>query len=151
MTRYLKRFFTILIDCFPRRGNPPKEIDSQETIARFITSTRWYARSKNIVKPQAFMPPPDHRLSVFRINDLSEREIWRIGSENVVGRMAQPRTMYGRADIKALTVMESSLQIDPDNKPRRHASIIGWPEPKEEQKSLAQELAADASLRLHTP
>jgi len=64
--------------------------------------------------------------------------------------MTQARNLYGRGDIQALNILENNLQIDPDNKPRRHANIIGWPELKEERKSIAQELAAKASLRLHT-
>ena len=64
--------------------------------------------------------------------------------------MNQPRTLHGRADIQALNILEINLQVNPDNIPPRHANIIGWPELKEEQKSIAQELAAKASLRLHT-
>ncbi len=75
MMKYLKRFLTILIDYFLKKDNIPKEINGQETIARYLTSKRWYSREKNVVKPQAFMPPPDLRLSVFRIDNLSEPEI----------------------------------------------------------------------------
>jgi len=150
MMKYLKRFLTILIDYFPKRGSVPKEINGQETIARYITSKNWYSRKKNIVKPQAFMPPPDLILSVFRIDNLSEPEIWKIGFEKVISKMNQPRNLHGRADIQALNIVENNLQIDPDNTPPRHASIIGWPGLKEERKSIAQELAAKASLSLHT-
>ena len=148
MMKYLKKFFTILIDYFLKRGNVPKIISSQEVIARYITSSHWFARSKNLVKPQAFMPPPDFKLSVFRIDNLPEPEIWEIGLKKVVSKMPQDKNLHGRADIQALNISNSNLQIDPDNKPRRHANIIGWPELKEEQKSIAQELAAKASLRL---
>ena len=150
MMKYLKRFLTILIDYFLKGGSLPKEINSREPIARYITTKRWYSREKNVVKPQAFMPPPDLRLSVFRIDNLSEPEIWKIGFTKVIGKMNQPRTLHGRADIQALNILEINLQVNPDNIPPRHANIIGWPELKEEQKSIAQELAAKASLRLHT-
>lgn len=95
------------------------------------------------------MPPPNFKLSVFRIDNLPEPEIWKIGLKRVVSKMPQARNLYGRADNQALNILENNLQIDPDNKPRRHANITGWPELKEEQKSIAQELAAKASLRLH--
>lgn len=150
MMKYLKRFLTILIDYFLNKGSVPKEINGQEAIARYITSKRWYSREKNVVKPQAFMPPSDLRLSVFRIDNLSEPEIWKIGFKQVISKMNQPRNLHGRADIQALNILKNNLQIDPDNTPPRHASIIGWPELKEEQKSIAQELAAKASLRIHT-
>jgi hypothetical protein len=64
--------------------------------------------------------------------------------------MNQPKNLHGRADIQALNILETNLQINPDNIPTRHANIVGWPELKEERKSIAQELAAKASLRLHT-
>ena len=150
MMKYLKRFLIILIDYFLKKDNIPKEINGQETIARYITSSRWYSREKNIVKPLTFMPPPDLKLSVFRIDNLSEPEIWKIGFEKVISKMIQPKNLHGRADIQALNILENNLQIEPDNTPPRHADIIGWPELKEEQKSIAQELAAKASLRLHT-
>jgi hypothetical protein len=139
-----------LIDYFLKKDNIPKEINGQEAIARYITSSRWYSREKNIVKPLTFMPPPDLKLSVFRIDNLSEPEIWKIGFEKVISKMIQPKNLHGRADIQALNILENNLQIEPDNTPPRHADIIGWPELKEEQKSIAQELAAKASLRLHT-
>ena len=150
MMKYLKRFLTILRDYFLKRGSVQKEICGRETIARYITSKRWYSRKKNIVKPQAFMPPPIHRLSVFRIDNLSETEIWKIGFNKVISKMNPPRNLHGRADILALNILENNLQIEPDNIPPRHADIVGWPELKEEQKSIAQELAAKASLKLHT-
>ncbi len=74
----------------------------------------------------------------------------KIGFKKVIGKMNPPRNLHGRADIQALNILVNNLQIDPDNTPPRHANIIGWPELKEERKSIAQELAAKASLRLHT-
>ena len=150
MMKYLKRFSKILIDYFLKKDKIPKEINSQEIIARYLTSKKWYSRVNDIAKPQAFMPPPDLNLSVFRIDNLSEPEIWKLGFKKVIDKMNQPRHLRGRADIQALRILENNLQIDPDNTPPRHANIIGWPELKEEQKSIAQELAAKASLMLHT-
>ena len=141
---------TILIDYFLKKDSVTEEINSQEVIARYITSQRWYSRQKDIVKPQAFMPPPNLKLSVFRIGNLSEPEIWKIGIKKVINKMNKPTNLHGRADIQALNILGNNLQIEPDNTPPRHANIIGWPELKEEQKSMAQELAAKSSLRLHT-
>jgi hypothetical protein len=137
-----------LIDYFLNRYSVPKDINEEEIIARYITSRRWYSRDKNIVKPQTFMPPRDLRLSVFRIYNLSEPEIWEIGSIKVIGKMNPPRNLHGRADIQASNILDNNLRVNPDNTPPRHANIIGWPELKEERKSIAQELAAKASLRL---
>lgn len=150
MMKYLKRFLTILIDYFLKKDSVPEEINSQEVIARYITSKSGYSRQKDIVKPQAFMPPPILKLSVFRIDNISEPEIWKIGIKKVINKMNKPTNLHGRADIQALNIIDSKLQIEPDNIPPRHANIIGWPELKEKQKSIAQELAAKASLMLHT-
>jgi len=139
-----------LIDYFLKRDSVTEEINSQEVIARYITSKSGYSRQKDIVKPPAFMPPPNLKLSVFRIDNLSEPDIWKIGIEKVINKMNKPTNLHGRADIQALNIFDSNLQIEPDNIPPRHANIIGWPELKEERKSIAQELAAKASLRLHT-
>jgi len=151
MMKYLKRSLTILIDYFLKKDKIPREINSQEIISRYLTSKKWYSRVNDIVKPQAFMPPPDLRFSVYRTDNLSESEIWKIGLKKVIAKMKKPKTLYGRADIRALNILEINLQIVPDNKPLRHANIVGWPELKEERKSFAQELAKKASLKLHTP
>jgi hypothetical protein len=41
--------------------------------------------------------------------------------------MKIPRKLHGRADIKALNILENGLKIDPDDTPPRHANIIDWP------------------------
>ena len=95
------------------------------------------------------MPPPNLQLSIFRIKDLKDPEIWEIGIKQVVEKMKQPKNLHGRADIKAVDIFDVDLQIEPDNTPPRHANIINWPDQKEKVKSIAQELAAKASLRLN--
>lgn len=95
------------------------------------------------------MPPPDLHLSVFRIDGLQLEEIWEIGQREVIDAMSQSRELKGIADVKALKVQENDLEIEPDNIPSRHANIIGWPEEKEKQKIIAQELAAEAKLVLN--
>ena len=147
--KYLKRFWTTLTDCFHKESGVKKQLCDQEFLARFITSKRWYSIQKSIVKPQAFMPPPNLQLSIFRIKDLKDPEIWEIGIKQVFEKMKQPKNLHGRADIKAVDIFDVDLQIEPDNPPPRHANIINWPDQKEKVKSIAQELAAKASLRLN--
>jgi len=38
------------------------------------------------------------------------------------------------------------LEVHPDNKPKRHAAIVGWPEEKDRRMDLAQKIAAAAEL-----
>lgn len=100
------------------------------------------------MKPKAFEPPPDLRLSVFRIDGLTIEEVWENGQLNVVNKMSEPRNLHGIADIKASAIQDIHLDIDPDNNPPRHASIVGWPDEKSERMLIAQELATRAKLVL---
>jgi hypothetical protein len=86
--------------------------------------------------------------SVFRIDGLVEAEIWGIGDREVTA--ASGRAILGRGDILQGDVEKTKLYLDHNNIPLRHANIAGWPPDKDERISLAQELAAAASLRLRT-
>jgi hypothetical protein len=114
----------------------PSIVTDDETLTRYVFHRNDIKGGR--VKTGAFMPPRNLRLSVSRIDELSEENIWDIGRNvgNVSGRQ-----LHGRADIRALKVMKIGLQINPDNTPERHANIIGWPEQESEQLSIAQELA----------
>ncbi|MDY7000562.1 MAG: hypothetical protein SVS15_02120 [Thermodesulfobacteriota bacterium] len=116
-------------------------------MARYLLERRNYFSIENKrVKPKAFMPARDLKLSVYRVEGLTDQELWEIGENSV----AQPsgRTLHGSAEILASRVLEKDLNIDPDDIPPRHANVIGWPQEKHEQKSVAQELAAVAVLKL---
>ncbi len=126
-------------------------VASQEPLGRYLTGRSYFSPNNNAVKPEAFIPPADLKLSVFRIEGLPLEAIWDIGQKEVINAGLQSRTLYGIADIKVLKVQERNLIVDPDNKPIRHANIIGWPEGPENKArrlSIAQQLAADAKLVL---
>jgi hypothetical protein len=61
---------------------------------------------------------------------------------------SKQRTLYGVADIKAGIVQNEGLTVDPDSLLPRHAEIIGWPQEKDAQLSIALVLAAEARLVL---
>jgi hypothetical protein len=117
-----------------------------DLLARFLLQRSHFNLNQQVVKPIAFLPPGDLRTSVFRTYDLSDDEIWTLGLD----RVAYPsgRTLYGRAELNVASVMSVGLQVEADDVPLRHASICGWPREKDHQKSLAQELAANAVLKL---
>ncbi len=126
----------------------PSIVNPNESLARFINEKRGYfSTERNSVLPRTFMPPPDLRLSVFRIDGLKLDEVWEIGQREVIDVLPQPKTLYGMADIKASKVREFDLEIEPSNTPPRHADVYGWPE-KAKHKSVAQQLAAEAKLIL---
>ena len=89
------------------------------------------------------MPNPTNgQTSVFRIYDLSDKEVWDIGDREVASRIG--KSVLGRADIGASNVMEKGLRAFPSEPPVRHANIVGWPEEKSEQRLISLELAAEA-------
>jgi len=150
MMKFLKRFLTILTDYYriKIKDRLPRIVSSRETLTRYLLSTNLFSRVNNRVKPQAFMPPADLKLSVFRTDKLSEFQIWKIGEKRVARKAKPPRNIHGRTDIKALKVMKTGLRIIPDNVPPRHANIVDWPDEKSERIEIALELAANASLKL---
>ena len=150
MMKYLKQFLTILTDYYHTKikSGLPKTVSNSEVLARYLLSSKSFSRDNNRVKRQAFMPPANLKLSVYRIDKLSEYNIWNIGEKRVARKTKPPRNLHGRADIKALKVVETGLRIIPDNIPPRHANIIDWPDEKSEIIEIALELAANASLAL---
>jgi hypothetical protein len=122
-----------------------EQVNLAENLARYIFQRNHFSSQNHTVRYAAFMPPPSNHLSVFRISGLAEHEIWKVGHE--VGEKSA-RSLLGRADIKALSVIEAGLNIDADDIPPRHADIIGWPEEDSAIKLKAIELAEKAQLRL---
>jgi hypothetical protein len=123
-----------------------------ESLGRYLTEKTYFSVVKNAVLPKAFMPPPNLKLSVFRIDGLGLKQIWEMGQTQVLATMpksvAATKRINGIADIKVSKVQRLSLNVQPTGSPSRHANICGWPEEKERQKSIAQELAAEAALKL---
>ncbi|MBE9478696.1 MAG: hypothetical protein IMY80_01930 [Chloroflexi bacterium] len=119
-----------------------------EELARFLCSKRQFSIENKRVKHGAFLP---HKgaTSVFMVVGLAISEMWDIGQAHVVE--ASGRTLHGCALIMMEHVRECGLELDPDNVPPRHASIVGWPSSKGEQKLRAMDLAARATLRLPFP
>ncbi len=138
--KFLETFLTIF------KGSI-QEVNPSEKLSRFLTHKKQIRKSDGTVHPCAFEPNTrkiPHQLSVFRIDNLIEDKIWSIGKK--IARKNK-WTLYGRADIIALAVMDENLVIKPDNKPKGHANIINWPE-KPAWKLITKQLASDASTVL---
>ncbi len=124
----------------------PDTVQSNETLSRYIFTETHYSVSDWRVKSTAFMPRSDDlRVSVFRTSGLSEPKVWSIGI--IVGQKSD-RTLCGRGDVVAADVTEQNLDIDADNRPPRHANIVGWPQEKHKRQAIAQVLASSARLKL---
>lgn len=130
------------------REKPSTTVKLSELLARFVLFKKWFRRSDQTVKSDAFIPHPYPDLSVTAHGKLTETELWRIGQDIADNR---PATLYGRADVKASTARNQSLYVVP--KPTKdnpnHVHINGWPPDKAAQKSIAQQLAAEATYVAH--
>ena len=122
-----------------------REVRESEPLARYFFDRSQYKPSENRVKYSAFLPARDGNTSVFRVYDLSEKEIWKIG-DHVAQR--HDKDVLGRADIIVVDVLKAGLNVKPDNTPPRHANISNWPSERHEQKLIAIELAENAELHL---
>jgi hypothetical protein len=127
--------------------NPP--VDSGELLARAIVASRWFRRSDNTVKQDAFMPHPYIELSMTRHLQATEEELWAD-----CGRVAdlQQKTLHGRADVKATAFVEQGLRVEAAPLPENpnHVNATGWPTEKSAQKLMAIEIAKQARF-LPTP
>lgn len=123
----------------------PSDPAPNEEVTRFLRHSNQYVPSTNRVKPKAFHPAPsDHKVSVFRIQGLTQLQIWSLGDTYV----SSEKGLTGRADLMIEQINTADLQVESAEPPLRHANIAGWPAEKHEWMSLAQELAAVAILRL---
>ena len=114
-----------------------------EPISRYLRQSGHFSASNARVKPRAYHPAPaDHKVSVFRVQGLTEVEIWLLGDASVTGGLE------ARADLSVAQVCETGLHLESAEPPIRHADIVGWPVEKDAWMSKAQELAAKAVLRL---
>ncbi len=128
------------------------DIETDETLARFILSSRHIRSSDDTIRPDAFIPYPENELSVTRHRDATEDEIWNAG--RAVAKVRQ-RTLHGCGDVVASAFLERGLALRadpvighktlPDNP--NHANVIGWPtDDRGRQRLLALEIAAQARL-----
>lgn len=93
------------------------------------------------------MPSIYGEVSVYRITNLKEDQVWEMGRVNVAVVLNKP--LLGRADIVTSSVLNQKLRVESDPAPHPlHANIIGWSADKEEQKEIALVLAAEAQLHL---
>jgi len=125
-------------------------ITDDEWLARFIVNRNEYRKSDDTVKPKLFMPYKRVELSVNRHLLCTETQIWAIANDVAAKRGC---ALYGRADITVSSCRVEPLNVVPkalDDNPN-HANVIGFPERKEDQQSLAIKLAAESSKRLAPP
>ena len=120
-------------------------VPPDEKLARFLFSDRLFARTKGEVKYKAFMPDGVD-ISVYRISDLSDAEVWAIGRKYVE---RQGRTIKARADFFAAVAYENDLKIIPDTTPHKlHANITPLPVDMRARERIARRLALASKLEM---
>lgn len=129
----------------------PEIVQDDEPISRFLTSGN-HCNTK-VVKQAAFIPnPKDGRLSVARHNAHPPEESERMAKEDFRLEKA-----FGVALLEAVEFRKVQLDFEADDKPPRHADVVGWPWReddrefgKAEQKAKALELAKKAERIIYT-
>lgn len=100
----------------------PSEIDLDEDIARFLTSSNQFSKL-NGPKPNAFLPDTTSKeTSVSRHGYEPVESLWKLGAI-----AAGSRNLHGAAMIKSKHVNAVGLLLEADEPPDRHAVIRGWP------------------------
>lgn len=99
-------------------------VGADETVARFLTSSSWFAASKRRIKHQAFLPAPDNDTSTFRNQTLGPTDLWTIADAEFRDR---PVTIHGAAIAKVSVIRENTLDSVAHEPPDFHANIRGWP------------------------
>ena len=113
-------------------------VDNAERLARFVLTERHIRKSDGTVRAEALIPSPHVELSVTRHRDLSNDDVWTLGEDVATKRM---KPLIGRADFRAADARQQKLDVKPDEPPRNHANVLGWPPEKASQMALAQELS----------
>ena len=85
--------------------------------------------------------------SVFRIAGLTMAGVWAIADENGMGP-GSDRPAFGIGTVFAREVSGVGLKIHPDDRPPRHALLLGWDSEKDLRKRVAQDLAEAATATL---
>jgi hypothetical protein len=85
------------------------------------------------------------KTSVYRICGLGGVQVAFMGNTVALERRKE---LFGRVDLFVSDVLRAGLRVAPTLWPFRHADLVQWPTDKGERKSITQELAAAAVLRL---
>ena len=145
---FLRVFERIWRGLWPASPNTdPAALSNSDRLSRFLFKSNEFSAEKQIVKRSAFMPARESQTtSVFHTTGLNDADVLAIARLHIVPeRKKEP---YGWADIQVQSVLNAGLEAHYDNQPPRHVDLRQWPKEKDAQMSVAQMLAAAASLHL---
>lgn len=139
LNSWLRAALNKLSGVLRKRPAEPKlnNCSQRSLLARFIFQEGHYRKQTPAKpKPGAFLPSSSVlKISALWRDELPDPEIWKIGDLLGKARSKQPKA---RADFDLAAVSEAKLTIEPDPKPHPlHVNLCGWPNAKDEQKSIA--------------
>ena len=120
-------------------------VPPDEVVARFAIDKSYFRTSDGTARHTAFMPQ-EGEVSVFRIHDLAQDEIWEMGNREVVSRRG--RRIRGRLDLLTGYAVNTGATVCVAEPPVRHAVISGFPDDPGKIKQRAIDLARLARFRL---
>lgn len=134
-------------------GPSPEGVQPKDAVCRFIYNPRDFSRPAMKPMPRAFLPERGTgtwETSVGRLALMSDSRAWEVGRA-----IRSPLVPVARTDVLVEAVNAAAVRVvpapDEANSYPEHAVIVGWPEVKHEQKSVAAKLAFAATLQLPPP
>lgn len=103
-------------------------VPEDHRVTRFIASKKNMSVVNGRVKRHEFMPSfmgGVLALSVFRTHGIGEEAVWAIADQHI------PRSIVGRGALTARDIDSAGLELQVDDSPPGHATVINWPASKE--------------------
>ncbi len=121
----------------------PEPVDDREPLVRYLTSRKnhFSLEKGGYVKKGAFLPDKTGNVSVFRTRGLTPKGVWALGDRHMTRGCPLATGTITKTDV-----VPGKLDVLPDDRPKRHANITGWPSLKAEQLLIAQCLADRAKF-----
>lgn len=126
----------------------PETVGPEERLARFLTSRSHF--NTTMVRPAAFLPnPADRKKSVCRHSGEPQAELVMLAGEYLPAETK----VYGAGICTASDVLQSRLDLEASEPPRRHADITGWPilEDLDLQRAADKEIAGRIASKCGQP
>jgi hypothetical protein len=127
----------------------PAAVGDDEPLASYVLESNKFKQDG--IDHRQLMPSNKYgNASVFRTKGLGFAEAAAIGHKEVAVPRQKPGIL-GWAEVFAKVVRAAlPLTVDRDEPPERHALIQGWPQQREQQRTLALLLATKATVVKHS-
>lgn len=97
-----------------------------EILARFVVYSDHIRKQDRTPKPELFMPDQTHTCSTFKLAGLVQDGTLKRTSDEV-GMSRRGKPAYGYCPITTGSVLATSAGIDPNDEPKHHVNITGYP------------------------